>query len=149
MMTNACMSYYTMWQIITVTVMSHERHGIPNHHQVNCFLISLLRLTTKKPSKVCITGPLWGESTGHQWPVDFPHKGPVVRKDISCCDPIMTYRTCLCIQHIILIHGDLTALLNHYLNQWWHSLMMHICVPRPQWVKSISKHFTVEYLLTH
>ena len=25
---------------------------------------------------------------------------------------------------------------SHYLNQWWLSLMTHICVTRPQWVKS-------------
>ena len=24
---------------------------------------------------------------------------------------------------------------SHYLNQWWSSLLMHICVTRPQWVK--------------
>ena len=23
---------------------------------------------------------------------------------------------------------------SHYLNQWWHSLLMHICVTRPHWV---------------
>ena len=24
---------------------------------------------------------------------------------------------------------------SHYLNQWWHSLLMHICLTQPQWVK--------------
>ena len=23
---------------------------------------------------------------------------------------------------------------SHYLNQWWHGLMTHLCVTRPQWV---------------
>ena len=27
--------------------------------------------------------------------------------------------------------------INHYLNQWWFSLLTHICVPRPQWLKVI------------
>ena len=26
----------------------------------------------------------------------------------------------------------------HYLDQWWHSLLMHICVTKPQWVKPSS-----------
>ena len=34
-------------------------HGVPNHRQP-CYLF---RQTTKKASKLCITGPLWGEST--------------------------------------------------------------------------------------
>ena len=25
---------------------------------------------------------------------------------------------------------------SHYLNQWWYSLLTHICITRPQWVKS-------------
>ena len=25
---------------------------------------------------------------------------------------------------------------NHYLNQWWSCLLMHICIIRPQWVKN-------------
>ena len=26
----------------------------------------------------------------------------------------------------------------HYLNQWWHSLLMHICVSRTQWVNTLN-----------
>ena len=25
---------------------------------------------------------------------------------------------------------------SHYLNQWRHSLLMHICIPLPQWIKT-------------
>ena len=28
----------------------------------------------------------------------------------------------------------------HYLNQWLHSLLMHLCVTRPQWVKELTHH---------
>ena len=28
---------------------------------------------------------------------------------------------------------------SHYLKQWWHSLQIHICVTRPQWVKYTDK----------
>ena len=47
---------------------------------------SLLRLTAKKTSKLCITGPLWGES-----PVTSgsPHKGPVMWEAFPCHDIIM------------------------------------------------------------
>ena len=31
---------------------------------------------------------------------------------------------------------------NHYLNQWWSSLLMHICVTRPQWVKNFNNCLT-------
>ena len=27
----------------------------------------------------------------------------------------------------------------HYLNQWWLSLMTHICVTRPQWINTIKR----------
>ena len=37
-------------------------------------------LITKTPP--CITGPLWRGI--HQWPVDSPHKGPVVNADRKC-----------------------------------------------------------------
>ena len=36
-------------------------------------LDSLFRLTASKTLKLCISVPLWGESTGHQWIP--PHKG--------------------------------------------------------------------------
>ena len=38
-------------------------------------------------SKLGVTGPLWGEIC--QWPLDSPHKGPVMRKAFSCPDVIM------------------------------------------------------------
>ena len=40
-----------------VTKISHWHHGISNHWQLNYLFQSLSRLTTKKPSKLCITGP--------------------------------------------------------------------------------------------
>ena len=27
---------------------------------------------------------------------------------------------------------------SHYLNQWWYSLLIHICITRPQWVKHLN-----------
>ena len=56
-----------------ITMTSHERHCVWNHPQLNLF-----RLTTKKTSNVDVTGPLW--------PVDSPHKGPVMLKEVPCYD---------------------------------------------------------------
>ena len=39
------------------------RHNVSNHRQFHCLLNSLLKLRTKKISKIRITGPLWGEQT--------------------------------------------------------------------------------------
>ena len=50
----------------------HERHGVSNHWQLLCLLNNLFKPYSKTTSKVCITGPLWGD--------DFPHKRPVSRK---------------------------------------------------------------------
>ena len=46
-----------------VAMTSHYHHGISNHCLVNHLLSSLICLTTNETSKLCITGPLWGEST--------------------------------------------------------------------------------------
>ena len=43
------------------------RHGVENHRQMERLLISLLRLLSKKTSKLRISDTLWGESTGHRW----------------------------------------------------------------------------------
>ena len=43
---------------LVITVTSHEHHGISNHWQLDCQLISclLFRLTTNKTSALCIIG---------------------------------------------------------------------------------------------
>ena len=60
---------------------SHECHGISNHWQLHCLFTHLFRRTSKKTSKLSITGPLCGESTSDQW---IPHtKEPVTWKKTS------------------------------------------------------------------
>ena len=49
--------------VLGSSVMSHEHHGISNHWQLDCLSNSLFRITSQKTSKLCITDPLWGEST--------------------------------------------------------------------------------------
>ena len=38
----------------------YERHGVSDHRELDCLFSSSSRLTTKKISKVHVTGPLWG-----------------------------------------------------------------------------------------
>ena len=35
--------------------------GVSKYWQLDCWFNNLLGLTTKKPSKVCIADPVWGE----------------------------------------------------------------------------------------
>ena len=63
------------------TVTSYKCHGVSNRQQPDCLFNSLLRLRTKETSKLCNTSPLCGNP---KWPVDSPHKGPVMQKVLSC-----------------------------------------------------------------
>ena len=64
------------------------------------FVQQLFGLPTKKISKLCVTGLLGGESTGHQWipltrasrqwPVDSLYKGPIMWKSFPCHDFFMS-----------------------------------------------------------
>ena len=55
----------------------NECGGILNHRRLDCLLNHLFRCRSKKISKLSVTGLCEGM---HQWPVDSPHKGPVMRK---------------------------------------------------------------------
>ena len=56
-----------------VMVTSLEHHGVSNHWQLDSLLNSILKLTSKKTSKLCITGCVWGESMGNS--LQWHHKG--------------------------------------------------------------------------
>ena len=55
----------------------NERDGISNHWHLNCLFDHLLRCRSKTTSKLCTTGLCEGNPP---WPVDSPHKGPVMWK---------------------------------------------------------------------
>ena len=46
-----------------ITIMSYERYGVWNHVHIECFFNRFF----KKISKVCVTGPMCGKSTGERW----------------------------------------------------------------------------------
>ena len=49
-----------------LSAMSYDCHRVSNHQPLDCLFSTLFWLTSKKTSKVPITGPLWLESTGDQ-----------------------------------------------------------------------------------
>ena len=64
-----------------ITMMSHEHHGISNHCQLDCLFNSLLMCTTNKTWKHSYHWPFVRGI--HWWPVDSPHKGPVMCRALS------------------------------------------------------------------
>ena len=86
-----------------ITVISHEHHGNLTVSSTTCLYHSSCRLTTKKMSKDCITGPLWL--------VDSPHKGPVMWKAPSC-HGIMFWADLNFICGLTMLHDSL------FLGQW-------------------------------
>ena len=99
----------------------------------------------------------------HQWPVDFPHKesltthwgqdkmATILQTFSNAFSWIKMYKFRLRfhwsffprVEFTIFQHwfrwwlGAVQAT-SHYLNQWWYSLLMCICVTRPQWVNMVA-----------
>ena len=51
--------------LVYITVTFYDHHGVSNHWQFNCLFNN--RFSAKNISKLCITDPLWGESTCGCW----------------------------------------------------------------------------------
>ena len=72
----------------------HWRHndhdGVSNHQPHGCLLNRLFRRRSKKTSKLRVTGLCVGNSP---WPVNSPHKGPVMRKMVPFDDVMMIFVT--------------------------------------------------------
>ena len=101
-----CMGKALQWVIAvfflnhgSITVMPHVHHGTSNNWQLDCLFSSLFRVRSRKhvcwinpclslTSKLCITGPLWENSTNHCWiPLT---KGQQCRKCSHCHDHVMS-----------------------------------------------------------
>ena len=73
-----CMScYIRRYQPTTLQWRHNGRDGVWNYQPPDCLLNRLLGRTSKKISKIRVTGLCVGNSP---WPVNSPHKGPVARK---------------------------------------------------------------------
>ena len=61
----------------SITMTSHERYLISNHHTFNCLFKILCGPISEKHQ----SSHYWPFVRGiHRWPVNSPHKGPVTRK---------------------------------------------------------------------
>ena len=77
---------------------SHNRRGISHYRQLDCLLSALFRITTKKTTKLYITGFLWGEL-----PVTSQRVGNAERVSMSWRHYMLRERTPECISVIIWI----------------------------------------------
>ena len=89
----------------------HNDHGsVSNHQPHGCLLNRLFRHTSKKTSKLRVTGLFAGNSPGL---VNSPHKGPVTRKMFPFDDVIMDWpvtRRLDCSQNVRTVGNDDLAL---------------------------------------
>ena len=79
-------SLWELYDLILITMTSHERHVVWNHRSFECLFNSLWGPTSKKHQNLLY----WSFVRGiHRWPGDSPHKGPVTRKKLPFDDVIM------------------------------------------------------------
>ena len=91
----------------------HNDHDSVSYHQPDeCLLNRLFRRTSKKTSKLRVTGLCVGNSPG---PVNSPHKGPVTRKMFPFDDVMMSYQGIL----------DFSLFLNHV---WYDKDFLSRCI---------------------
>ena len=90
--------------ILTLQWSHNERDDTPNHRGVYCLLNRLFRCRSKKTLKLRATGLVEGNP-----PVDFPHKGPVMRRMFLYDDVIMDLYLTPCIRY-------------------WKTLMLFVCL---------------------
>ena len=90
----------------------NEHDGVSNHQPHHCLVNRLLRLRSKKTSKLRVTGLCAGNS-----PVNSPHKGPETRKMFPFDDVIMRYHPLSDIQH----HWYSINAINYASGHLWHS----------------------------
>ena len=86
------------------------RDSVSNHQPRDCLLNRLSRRTSKKTSKLRVTGLCARNSPG---PVNSPHKGPVTRKMFSF-DDVTMLKKYLQIRHTSYIHVSFTTAPDFY-----------------------------------
>ena len=119
---DACMCHETSfwWRLITIAMTSQERHIFSNQR-----FNSSCRPTSKKHQSL----PYWPGVRGiHQWPVIYPHKGPVRRKKLSFYDVNMTLPL-----HERPLRTKITDNSTAYSHSCWHqrSALLALCKANP------------------
>ena len=89
----------------------NELDGVSNHRRPGCLLNHLSGRRSKKTPKLHVTGLCEGN---HQWPMDFPHKGPVTRKIFAFDDVIIPWK------HLAKLWTMLAAVLFNLLWEYNH-----------------------------
>ena len=90
--------------LITITVMSHDHHGVLNHRQLHCLVNRLFPCSSKKTPKLRATSPF---VRGIYRPlVDSHHKGLVTRKAFPRDDVIMHVKySRVSVQHGVIYYS--------------------------------------------
>ena len=73
-----------------MTLASHVCHGVSNHRKRDNLFSGLFRPTTKRTSRLTLTGLLWGKSAADRR-ISLIHKGSVMWKLFSC-DYVISYQ---------------------------------------------------------
>ena len=76
-----------------IVATSHLCHGVSNHHQLDSLFNSLFMLKKSKHKGIILPAifpgnpPVTGEI--HRWPMESPHKGPLMWKSFLCHNEYM------------------------------------------------------------
>ena len=90
-----------------ITVTSHTHNGASHHRQLHCFFNSFFTPISKRYQNSTLLIFVRGI---HRSPMDFPHKGPVMRRKdhehiSKGCHIVLLARSCMYRHRISLIHG--------------------------------------------
>ena len=95
-----------LWDAITVTL--HQRRGIWNHkNQAVCSTVLFQRKHQRFVQLSLYEGI-------HRWPVDFPHKAPVIRKTFQCHEVTLDHTLDTGIKHTCFIYT-----ISHKIYSWF------------------------------
>ena len=86
-------SWFASMDPCTLPWRHNECNGVLNHQPHDCLLSRSFRYSTKKTSKLRVTG-IWVRGI-HRWPVNSLHKGLVTRKMFPFHDVIMIMTSCM------------------------------------------------------
>ena len=84
--------------LLTLQWRHNRRDSVSNHRRLHCWLNCWFRRRSKKDQSPASLAFVWGN---HQWPVNSPHKRPVMRKMFPFHDVIMPCNNILDIIHLL------------------------------------------------
>ena len=117
------------WGDVGGLVSNPNARGWINHSQV-----WIMRLITKKKRPPCLAGDIFKLFSLQKIIVfRFKFRWNFFHRGLNNCNSV--------IQHLFGYWLGVEQATSHYLNQWWLSLLTHICFTRPQWInQAFPKH---------